>query len=232
MRISKDDVICGLPAPMARKIMRAYGGDYRSPYLAAELLDVDVDTAERHLREFEIAGYVKQTDNVAPVGNMRWTTTVQGNALAQASFGKPINRATAERHLTQVVERAATYNADASYLLSVKEISVFGSYLNPDMDRLGDLDLAVSVVRRETDGDRHVERVLEYAEASGRSFGVFIEQLFWPSRELIMILKNRSPAISITKEDISKLTDRFKIVYTIRDDPRAIQPPPDAPIER
>ena len=231
MRVSKDDMICGLPAPAARQLMRAYF-DYRSPDLAAELLGLDRDSSEDQLRAFEAAGCLRQVDKESAVGDLRWITTVRGNALAQASFGKPISRATAERHLAQVIERAATYNADPGYLLTVKQISVFGSYLDPDMDRLGDLDLAVTVVRRETHGERHVDRVLEYARASGRRFGVFIEQLFWPSRELMMILKNRSPAISITNEDVSKLTDRFKIVYAVNDDPRAIQPPQDSLIER
>jgi hypothetical protein len=231
MRVSKDDVICGLPAPAARQLMRAYS-DYHSPDLAAEMLGLDPDAAEEQLRELEAAGYLHQTERESAVGDLRWITTVLGNALAHASFSKPISRATAERHLAQVVERAAAYNADPGYLLTVKEIAVFGSYLNPDVDRLGDLDLAVTVVRRETDGDRHVDHVLRYAKASGRNFRVFIEQLFWPSRELILILKNRSPAISITNEDIGKLTDRFKIVYTVHDDPSAIQPPQDALIER
>jgi hypothetical protein len=47
-----------------------------------------------------------------------------------------------------------------------------------------------------------------------------------------MILKNRSPAICITNEDVSKLTSRFEIVYTVSSDPGAIQPPPDAMTER
>ncbi|HUY45581.1 MAG TPA: hypothetical protein VMV92_07625 [Streptosporangiaceae bacterium] len=47
-----------------------------------------------------------------------------------------------------------------------------------------------------------------------------------------MILKNRSPAISITNEVISKLTDRFEIVYAAGNDPDAIPPPPDAMTER
>jgi predicted nucleotidyltransferase len=123
-------------------------------------------------------------------------------------------------------------NADPSRLLSITQIAVFGSYLDPTAVRLGDLDLAVSVVRRETNGDRYVQQVLAYAEASGRRFGVFTEQLFWPARELRMVLKNRSPAISITNEDISKLTDRFEIVYAVDEDPGAIPPPPDAITER
>jgi predicted nucleotidyltransferase len=136
----------------------------------------------------------------------------------------------ATSHLAQVIERARRYNADPARLLTIAEIAIFGSYLDPAVDRLGDLDLAVSAVRRETSGDRHVDKVLAYARASGRRFDAFHEQLFWPARELRMILKNRSPAISITSEDISKLTDRFEIVYEASDDPDAIPPPPDAPI--
>jgi predicted nucleotidyltransferase len=146
--------------------------------------------------------------------------------LAQASFGRPISRATATRLLAQVIERARGYNADPSRLLTVSRITVFGSYLDPAVDPLGDLDLAMSAVRRETDGQRYVDRVLAYARASGRRFSVFHEQLFWPERELQMILKNRSPAISITHEDISKITDRFQVVSTVGQDPDAIPPPP------
>src|SRR5258708_31883736 len=110
------------------------------------------------------------------VGNQRWITTVQGNALAQASFGRPISRATAERHLVQVIERAVTYNADPSHLLTVKEIAAFGSYLDPDADRLGDLDIAVNIPRRETDGGRYVParvtRTMRSVMISAASCGV------------------------------------------------------------
>ena len=43
-----------------------------------------------------------------------------------------------------------------------------------------------------------------------------------------MILKNRSPAISITDEDIRELTERIEVVYVVADDPEAIPPPADA----
>ena len=113
-------------------------------------------------------------------GDNWWATTVKGNALANASFGKPISRATATRLLGQVIERARAYNADPARLLAVTEIVVFGSYLDPAVDPLGDLDLAVSTARRDTDGQRYVDKVLEYARASGRSFSAFHDRLFWP----------------------------------------------------
>ena len=68
-----------------------------------------------------------------------WVTTVKGNALANASFGKPISRATATRLLSQVIDRARAYNADPARLLTVAEIVIFGSYLDNAVNPLGDL---------------------------------------------------------------------------------------------
>ena len=226
MRVSKSDTICGLAAPTARQLMRAYYDD-RPVEVACVVLGVNQDAARDQMRAFEAAGYVERSGLAHARGDW-WATTVKGNALANASFGKPVSRATATRLLGQVIDRARAYNADPSRLLTVTEIVAFGSYLDPAVGLLGDLDLAVSTVRRDTDGQRYVDKVLEYARASGRSFSTFPDRLFWPARELRMILKNRSPALSITDEDVRKLTDRFEVVYAVGDDPDAIPPPPDA----
>ena len=227
MRVSKNDTICGLTAPAARQLMRAYYDD-RPVEVACDVLGVSQNAARDQMRMFEAAGYVEPRRIGHSASDEWWVTTVKGNALANASFGKPVSRATATRLLGQVIERARAYNADPARLLTVTEIVVFGSYLDPAVDPLGDLDLAVSTVRRDTNGQRYVDKVLEYARASGRSFSAFHDRLFWPARELRMILKNRSAAISITDEDIRKLTGRFEIVYAVADDPEAIPPPADA----
>ena len=224
MRVSKNDTICGLAAPAARQLVRAYFDD-RPVEVACDILGVSQDAARDQMRAFEAAGYVERGRLAHGAGDDWWATTVKGNALANASFGKPISRATATRLLGQVIERARAYNADPARLLTVTEIVVFGSYLDPAVDPLGDLDLAVPTVRRDTDGQRYVDQVLEYSRASGRSFSAFHDRLFWPARELRMILKNRSPAISITDEDIRKLTERIEVVYVVADDPEAIPPP-------
>jgi hypothetical protein len=84
---------------------------------------------------------------------------------------------------------------------------------------------------RRCEGDLYVTQALALAHASARSSITFIERLYWPRRELYLLLKNRASAISITQEEVRRLTDRFEIVYRIEDDPMAIQPPPDATIE-
>lgn len=199
--------------------------------VACDILGIGQSAARDQMRAFEAAGYIERTKLARSASDDSWVTTVKGNALANASFGKPISRATATRLLTEVIERARSYNADPARLLTITEIVVFGSYLDPAADTLGDLDLAVSTVRRDTDGERYVDKVLEYARTSGRNFSTFHERLFWPTRELWMILKNRSSMLSITDEDIRKLTDRFEVAYAVGDDPGAIPPPPDAVVE-
>jgi hypothetical protein len=231
MRVSKSDSICGLAAPTARQLMRAYY-EGRPIEVACDILGIGQDAARVQMHAFEIAGYIERAELARATGDDdRWVTTVKGNALANASFAKPISRATATGLLAEVIERARSYNADPARLLTITEVVVFGSYLDPDTDRLGDLDLAVSAVRRDTAGERYVDKVLAYTRASGRSFSAFHDRLFWPARELRMILKNRSSAISITDEDVRKLTDRFEIAYAVSDDPNAIPPPPEAVAE-
>jgi hypothetical protein len=145
----------------------------------------------------------------------------------QASFGTPARRVTAARQLEQVVARARAYNADPGRLLTIARITVLGSCLDPAGCSCGGLELAVSAVRRERDRDLYVRKVLAYARASGRRFGAFHELIYWPDRELRMILKNRSPAITITDRDASGLDRRLELAYAVSEDPDAIAPPPD-----
>jgi hypothetical protein len=219
MQVSKTDVVCGVPAPTARMLMRAYY-DQRTVEAACGVLGLGPGDAMEKLRAFEAEGYVERAGPADDGG--WWIVTIKGSALAQARFGKPITRATAQRLLTGVVGRARNYNSDPRYLLTVRRIQVFGSYLVPGASRLGDLDLTVSIVRREADGERYVQRVYDYARDSGRHFAALQELLFWPERELLMMLKNRSTAISITDEDVSKITDRFQLAYDVSDDPAAL----------
>jgi hypothetical protein len=136
--------------------------------------------------------------------------------------------APARRQLEQVVARARAYNADPGRLLTVAELTVLGTGPGPGGCCGGGLLVAVAAVRREGDRDAYVRKVLAYARASGRRFGAFHELLYWPDRELRLVLKNRSPAISITDQDGSRLAGRGELVYAASEDPDAIAPAPGA----
>lgn len=67
---------------------------------------------------------------------------------------KPLRRETAERLLSELLDRITALNSDPRFLARVQKAVVFGSY-NGETERIGDLDVAVQLVRREADFDRH-----------------------------------------------------------------------------
>lgn len=155
---------------------------------------------------------------------VEWTTTILGNALGMASFGKPISRKTADRLVAELIQRARDYNADPGKLMFVRSLTLFGSYLDESVDPLGDLDVGLSHGPRTTDS----AVLRRYSKASGRNFRSYIDERFWRQQELFLFLKNRSAAISLTLEDLSVITDRTRVVYSIDEDPGAIAPPATA----
>jgi predicted nucleotidyltransferase len=215
VRLNKNDVVCGLPAADARKVMRLFGAP-KPANLLREWAE-DVDSLAQAL---EMEGLF-QRHFAAKDGEAWWETTIKGNALAQASFRRPISRATAEGHLKSVIERAKAYNADKKYIYEIVQIVVFGSFLDRDASQLGDLDLAIVTRERPatkaSSGDLS-KRSLDYADASGRQLDSFFDRLGWAEREVVQILRNRTAAISITRNDVSTFTDRWQIVYTSHTD--------------
>lgn len=176
---------------------------------------------------FEIASALTQEgwlelDHVSVGGESWWKATISGNALAQASFRRPITRATADKHVREVVDRARAFNADPAHLAQIVEVVVFGSYLDPTSADLGDVDFGVTVhlkIPPETSKDDRARVILDYATASGRTFSTFFDRLYWPQQQAIQALTNRSSVISITIEDVRALTDRWKVLYQLDEQP-------------
>lgn len=222
MRVSKTDSIAGLPAELARSIVRKFRGREMVAEAVEGMLEGTGFELEPVFAGLEAAGYLKQV-HVDNDGDVWWDTTIQGNALAMASFGKPISRKTADRLVAELLERASNYNADPAKPLFINTLRVFGSYLTREVDPIGDIDLELTYGRRVTNH----KTLSDYTQASGRSFGTYLNQLAWPQTELFLHLKKRSAFINITLEDITRITDRFETLYSIDDDPQAVPPPAD-----
>ncbi|KZF05182.1 MarR family transcriptional regulator [Rhodococcus sp. EPR-147] len=224
MRISKDEEIAELPATTARTLARWY----RVPHVtgvAAEVLGITDAEAMSALHALAAAGYLERSG--APTdGEDFWVTTTQGNALAQASFSRPITRGTADKYVNEIVDRAGQYNADPTKLLTVNRLYVFGSYLDPGRTHVGDVDVAIDMLRR--NDDDWTSQARQYVIRSGKSFKNFYAELQWPTTELVRHLRARRPAISITNDEMGSLIKDFRLIYDLSADPTAIQPSPSA----
>lgn len=221
MRVAKTDTIAGLPAPAARSLARLFRGGTFAQDVADSLLSRSgIEDADATFARMEKDGYLVRAE-LDDDRYVWWEATTLGNALAMAGFGKPIRRKTAERLVAGMLKRAREYNADATKPLYVDRLRIFGSYLDPQIDPLGDVDVELSFGMRTRDH----KTISAYTRASGKVFRSFMAEITWPQLELVQQLKNRSTAINITLENIDNITDRSVTIYSIVDDTAAVPPP-------
>lgn len=215
MLITRDGEIAGLPAVQARALMRAVRDCAVSLSEVAKLLESSPDAARAVVQRLEEQGYVTRVepfersnlvydlDEVPPGGTYQdleyWGTTVMGNALAKARIGKPMPRQKAAKLLDELLDRAATVNADHDSLFTVERIELFGSFADPDRQEVGDVDTRV-VFDRRVDGDEFLRRASAAAakvEAEGRRFSNPVDRLSFAEREFQRHLRGRSGRLDI-----------------------------------
>lgn len=133
-------------------------------------------------------------------GPLTWMTTPLAQSFGAASAAKPITRRTAERALGDLLDRVAIVNRRSYFLARVSKVVVFGSYLRDEVDRLGDVDVAVELQPKEPNPERlrkaTQRRIAEWASL-GRRIGGFLEREAWWRIEAFRFLKGRSRAISL-----------------------------------
>lgn len=212
MRLERGVPVGGVEPETARDLARACHNGWVSPGQVADRLKLPAGDAEHMLLQLEEAGFLERRGSPFPGEPDEWNTTVAGGALTMASFLKPISRARADTLLHGVLERAAAYDADEQKPYVITGLVVFGSYLRSDAESLGDLDLAVKFAERRP-GAAAPDALLDHAYRSGRRFPSFVAQLSWAQTELRQLLRNRSRYINVHTEDISKITDQWRVVY-------------------
>jgi hypothetical protein len=154
----------------------------------SELLDCSTVTAKRVLAHLEREGFVERVNGVVK-------PSLKGSALAQARASKPLHRSTAERLVSEVVQRAKIVNATDILAYRVKTMVVFGSFLNR-ADRLNDVDIACGLVPRWKGEDQEEAEQFSRLLHEGR-FRNSSESFAWPKLEVLQYLKSRSRGLSV-----------------------------------
>ena len=198
MRIEPNSLVGGFPALTIRKLVRRLNN---LPCWNAEtvrmILRTEGAAAEAIVRALLESGLAASQPEQGMDG---YQTTPLAQAFGSATAAKPITRQTADRVLSQLVERINRVNRDECFLAKVTKVVVFGSYLRADVDRLSDLDVAVELQPKEADWDRLRElnqRRVEQLQMAGRRISSWIEAEYWWHLETFRFLKGRSRAISL-----------------------------------
>ena len=109
--------------------------------------------------------------------------------------------------MARFLERVDRVNSDDHLLARVTRVILFGSYIRPEVDRLGDVDVAVELRPKEADRGRlrelNHQRATEM-ERNGHRFRRTLDRESWWQMETFRYLKGRSRSISLVDYQTEK----------------------------
>jgi predicted nucleotidyltransferase len=214
MRIRPDDLIAGFPARQVRKLLRQ-SDLFLSVDDVTKVLRLRGDSALQLLKTLEQQGFIKKNAS-APDPKKSWKHTIKGGALSNALFSSPVSRQSAEKALSEFMDRVREVNEASRFLFRVRKVVLFGSFLT-ESAALGDLDIAIDLVQKEQENRKHSELLLAHANTAalnGKRFGNFIQRLEFSAKEVRSYLKGRSRIIQLTdcKDGVLK-TAKSQVIY-------------------
>ena len=194
MQIKGGRLIAGLEAKTLRDFLRKFRCGFNRDVMATEL-KLTASQVSRIVRELVRENFIVPDPRAGP-GTRWYYPAKKGEELIRASAAAQITRKTAQRALAGLMERIQAVNANSRYLCSITKAVVFGSFLR-NVERLGDVDIAVEIQYR-VPRDQNLWKVIrEYGLASGRDFPTFDAQQSWPVREVMLVLKARKRTLRI-----------------------------------
>jgi hypothetical protein len=159
-------------------------------------------------------GYIKRSEN--PIGGTWWEVSAGGKRVALATAAKKISRATADRLVAGLLQRAEEANASGHYLFRVRKITAFGAYVEGEM-AIDDIDVEIDLEQKELDGKKHLELLVQRAakeKSDGRKFDSQAEELEWGHVEVLLYLKARSRYLSFIRISPEwKMTLPHKVLF-------------------
>ena len=215
MYIDPKSNIAGLPTIGVRNFLHKY--NFVSAGAIAYYFCVDEATAQSVLHGLLSEGYLDPTGTFKGDENVYHRLTLRGGSLANASAAKPLTRKTADKKMSEFLDRVNDVNRNPYFIYKVDYAYVFGSYLS-DKERINDIDIAVNVVAKHK-GQEHIEKTearIRQAQSEGKCFRTQLELLGYPYYETTTYLKSRSRALSLhTSKDVINLIVDRKQIYPI-----------------
>jgi hypothetical protein len=228
MKLDRIEVICEQPAKTIRDFLgRARNSAFHDDDdCDATILDKIAEDyfgkkskavlAELFKRRWMVKGK-RDGENGEPKKVAIVSLTQSGRQSRAASLQKRFPRAVGDEIVAELVGRARAINARDDLLCGVSELRLFGSMLDPKAEMVGDVDIAISLYRKEPPaGKAWTDWNIERAKASGR-YLQYIAQLCYGTNEVKLLLKARKPRLSLHEiSDLEKLepVPKSKVIFT------------------
>jgi hypothetical protein len=193
--LTKGELICGLDALEARRILKRFGDEALSLEQAARHCEIDISTAPGLFAQFVAEGYLTITKGTIE----SWSITSKAKRLFDKSTTRLLKRTKAQEKLQALLARVKELNENAYYLYTVARLGVFGSYLT-DKNLLGDLDVCLILIPRKTNKAQHNnlhQARINRAFAEGQRLSSLGDEVSYPIVECFKFLKGRSPKLNL-----------------------------------
>jgi len=220
MRLDRKGSIGGRPVKQVRDFLRRYRDGRPDSESVIEFFDTDLDAANAIIGAMIERGLIAEAPEPWDRRPVVYEVTELGVRFAAARLLKPILRPKADRIVSDLLARVEDVNARDDLTHFVGEVWAFGSYIT-DAPEIGDIDLAVSLVAKPPpSGKKFIEWHLQRARQSGRTFGSYIDMLFYSQKEVHRLIKGRNQYVSIhPMSDLAELKIESRALYKSPDRP-------------
>jgi hypothetical protein len=220
MRLDRKGIIGGQPIRRVRDFLRRYRDGRPDPDAVVEFFDIDLQAVNALVGAMVEQGLIIEAPEPWDRRPVVHAVTELGVRFAAASLLKPIPRSKADRIVSDLLARVEEVNARDDLTHFVGEVRAFGSYIS-DATEVGDIDLAISLIAKPPPcGTKFTEWHVERARQSGRSFGTYIDMLFYSQNEVRQLIKGRNQYTSIhPMSDLDELKIESRVLYKSPDRP-------------
>lgn len=216
VRINPQHRIEGVPSLLVRDALKNLCRFSWESWRFQQRLRDYADLAPKILNWLSASGLIER-DPRSSGKNPLWRVTRKGIRLANAPATPPIHRRTANRNLHHLLQRVHLINASDHFPYKIQKAVVFGSYLNPARQRLGDLDIGVEFAPRHADPQRQRQAEQNCIRAriqGGKKFANVMEMHFWPETYVLRELRGGKRSISLHDyREVLNLGCDYRVVF-------------------
>jgi len=192
-------LLAGWPFLHARKVLRqdkgnglAIAGDDERQGWSSLLPWSFVKDLPNLLIRMKALGYLTQSGTT-------WRVTAKGEEARRRSQGR-ITRAAAFRAIERLTRRIKEINENQSYCYSIDVAVIFGSALDPEKDRVGDVDLAYRLAPRVVDKNQfETMREAKIASCPAAQARRWYGRISWPEDEVLHALTSVARGVVETR---------------------------------
>ena len=166
MRIAKNELLAGIPGFENQGLFSAFIFRFDDKDGLAERFNLNEKETEGLVGELLSKGYIEPADNGI------YRLTLKGNALSIACCMVLLTVKSRSDH-ARISETVEEVNRDDFYPYRVSKLVLFGSYLNPEQNGFGDIDIAFELEPKITDYDelmRYNDQLVDKARKEKQIF--------------------------------------------------------------